>query len=231
MIIAYNSSIPTNSGYSNLSSDSTDFICTNCATVKGQKGKRRYVEQQPYQTTRTITDHESGEVICSTCGMVISDKIQFNSPEGRNFDQGGTIIGNSAESNALRKRPSSTSSLARHDKGLYTVIGERDNDAYGRQLDPLVRHSMHKIRMYDARTQTAFRDRNRRRAFTELYKLKDKIGLSDAIVEKTAYIYRKAEKRGIIRGRTIPSILAASLYIACREMVSSKDSKGDSKSK
>jgi transcription initiation factor TFIIB len=77
---------------------------------------------------------------------------------------------------------------------------------------------MHKIRMYDVRTQTAFRDRNRRRAFTELYKLKDKIGLSDAIVEKTAYIYRKAEKRGIIRGRTIPSILAASLYIACREM-------------
>lgn len=222
MIISYNSSIPTNSGYSNLSSDSTDFICTNCTTVKGQKGKRRYVEQQPYQTTRTITDHESGEVICSTCGMVISDKIQFNSSEGRNFDQGGTIIGNSAESNALRKRPGSTSSLARHDKGLYTVIGERDNDAYGRQLDPLVRHSMHKIRMYDARTQTAFRDRNRRRAFTELYKLKDKIGLSDAIVEKTAYIYRKAEKRGIIRGRTIPSILAASLYIACREMAAPK---------
>ena len=46
------------------------------------------------------------------------------------------------------------------------------------------------------RTQTAFRDRNRRRAFTELYKLKDKIGLSDAIVEKTAYIYREAEKKG-----------------------------------
>ena len=63
-------------------------------------------------------------------------------------------------------------------------------------------------------------DRNRRRAFTELYKLKDKIGLSDAIVEKTAYIYREAEKKGIIRGRTIPSILAASLYIACRGNVS-----------
>jgi transcription initiation factor TFIIB len=218
MITFCNSSIPTNSGHSNLSSDSTDFICTNCITAKGQKGKRRYVGQQSYQTTITITDHESGEVICSTCGMVISDKIQSNGPEWRNFEQGGTIIGNSAESNALRKRTGSTSSLARHDKGLYTVIGERDNDAHGRQLDPLVRHSMHKIRMYDVRTQTAFRDRNRRRAFTELYKLKDKIGLSDAIVEKTAYIYRKAEKRGIIRGRTIPSILAASLYIACREM-------------
>ena len=132
MITSYNSTIPTNDGYSNLSSGSTDFMCTNCAAIKGQKrGKRSYVEQQSYQT-RTITDHESGEVICSTCGMVISDKIQFNDHEWRNFDQGGTIIGDSAESDAPRKRPGSTSSLARHDKGLYTVIGERDNDAYGK---------------------------------------------------------------------------------------------------
>ena len=58
--------------------------------------------------------------------------------------------------------------------------------------------------------------------FSELNKLKNKLGLSDSIVEKTAYIYRKAEKRGIIRGRTIHSLLAASLYIACREMVAPK---------
>ncbi|MGI0045113.1 MAG: transcription initiation factor IIB, partial [Nitrososphaeraceae archaeon] len=186
-----------------------------------QKGKRRYVKPQSYQT-RIITDYESGEIICSTCGMVISDKIQSNGPEWRNFEQGGTIIGSSAESNPPRQRAGSTFSLARHDKGLFTVIGERDKDVYGRQLDPLVRHSMHKIRMYDVRTQLAFRDRNRIRAFSELDKLKNKLGLSDSIVEKTAYIYRKAEKRGIIRGRTIHSILAASLYIACREMVAPK---------
>jgi transcription initiation factor TFIIB len=221
MNIFYDPPIPTDAGYSHLSSDSTDFICANCAMIKGQKGKRRYIEQESYQT-RTITDYESGEIICGTCGMVISDKIQSNGPEWHNFEEGGTIIGISAESNAPRKRPGSTFSLARYDKGLYTVIGERDSDAYGRQLDPLIRHSMHKMRMYDAMSQSAFRDRNRKKAFTELYKLKDKIGLSDAIVEKTAYIYRKAEKRGIIRGRTIPSILAASLYIACREMVAPK---------
>ena len=33
--------------------------------------------------------------------------------------------------------------------------------------------------------------------------------LSDAIVEKTAYIYRKVEGRGLVRGRTIPGMLAA----------------------
>jgi transcription initiation factor TFIIB len=225
MIPLYISSIPSNDEYSNLSSDtsdSTDFTCTNCTTTKGQKGKRGNVEPQSYQTTRTITDYESGEIICNTCGMVISDKIQSSDPEWHNSEHGGIIIQSSPELNAPRNRPGSTFSLARYDKGLYTVIGERDNDAYGKQLDPLVRHSIHKIRMYDARTQSTFKDRNRRRAFIELYKFKNKLALSDAIVEKTAYIYRKAEKRGIIRGRTIPSILAASLYIACREMLAPK---------
>jgi transcription initiation factor TFIIB len=154
--------------------------------------------------------------------MVISDKIQSSGPEWHNSERSGIITRSSTESYAPKNRPGSTFSLARYDKGLYTVIGERDNDAYGRQLDPLIRHSMHKIRMYDARTQSTFKDRNRRRAFIELYKLKNKLALSDAIVEKTAYIYRKAEKRGIIRGRTIPSILAASMYIACREMLAPK---------
>jgi transcription initiation factor TFIIIB Brf1 subunit/transcription initiation factor TFIIB len=47
---------------------------------------------------------------------------------------------------------------------------------------------------------------------------KEKLGLSDTIVEKAAYTYRKVQERGLIRGRTIDSMLAAALYSACREM-------------
>jgi hypothetical protein len=133
MIAFYDSSIPMNGRYSNLASDLTDFICTNCVTINGKKGKRRYLGQHSYQT-RTITDLESGEIICSTCGMVISDKIQSNGPEWRNFEQSGIIIGNRDESNAPRKCPGSTSSLARYDKGLYTVIGEISPLFWTRQL-------------------------------------------------------------------------------------------------
>jgi transcription initiation factor TFIIB len=43
------------------------------------------------------------------------------------------------------------------------------------------------------------------------------MGLPDSIVEKTAYIYRKAQERMLIRGRTVSGILAAAIYIACRE--------------
>jgi transcription initiation factor TFIIB len=61
-------------------------------------------------------------------------------------------------------------------------------------------------------------NRNLYRAFYELNVLKDKLGLSDAIVEKTTYIYRKAEGNGLVRGRTIPGMLTAAIYLACREM-------------
>ena len=50
-------------------------------------------------------------------------------------------------------------------------------------------------------------NRNLYRAFYELNLLKDKLGLSDAIIEKTAYIYRKVEGRGLVRGRTIPAMI------------------------
>lgn len=208
----YSPSIPTENEYSHLISDSSDVICTDCAK-QNKKGKRKGVELQSHP--RTITDYESGEIICSNCGLVISDKIQSNGPERRNFEHSETLFGSGTKT--YRQRTGSPISLANYDKGLYTVIGKTDHDVNGKQLDPLVRYSMHKIRIYDMRTQSTFRDRNRRRAFVELDKLKNKLGLSDAIIEKTAYIYRKAEKRGIIRGRTVPSILAASLHIACRE--------------
>lgn len=185
---------------------SSDSLCRNCATVKKDEAKSRANQ------LKTITDYESGEIICSNCGMVIADNILATGPESRN------VGWSEAEANGHRQHTGSPISLARHDKGLYTVIGEKDSDSHGRQIDPLVRSTMHKIRMHDVRTQLDPHDRNLLKAFIELDKLRGKLSLPDTVVEKTAIIYRKVERRGIIRGRTIHSILAASLYIACREM-------------
>ena len=59
-------------------------------------------------------------------------------------------------------------------------------------------------------------------AFAELDRLKDKLGLSDVIIEKTAYIYRKAYEKRLVKGRSTSSIIAAAIYIACREMEASR---------
>jgi transcription initiation factor TFIIB len=103
--------------------------------------------------------------------------------------------------------------------GLSTVIGRTDRDASGNLLDPAMRARMNRLATWDRRSQLHTpRDRSLKHAFLQLDVIKDKLGLSDSIVEKTAYIYRKAQSRKLTRGRTVSGLLAASVYIACREM-------------
>ena len=54
-------------------------------------------------------------------------------------------------------------------------------------------------------------------AMVELEKIGDKLGVSQAVKERAAYIYRKALERGLLRGRSIAGIAAASLYAAFRD--------------
>ena len=159
-----------------------------------------------------VTDSESGEIICANCGMVMLDNVQESRPEWRTF-------ATTDEPDNSRSRTGMPTSLARHDMGLATMIGSEDKDASGRKIDAAMRFTMNRLRTWDRRSQTdTSTDRNLRQAFSELDRLKDKLGLSDAVIEKTAYIYRKVQERGLIRGRTISAILAAAVFIACREI-------------
>jgi transcription initiation factor TFIIB len=159
----------------------------------------------------TITDPNSGEIICGNCGMVISDKIEDAiHPERRmyTFEDGDKNV-----------RTGAPSSLARHDMGLSTIIGRENKDASGQKIDTGMRSKLERLRTLDFRTRMrTSEDRNFTRAFVQLERLKEKLGLSDTIVEKAAYLYRKVQERGLIRGRTIDSMLAAAVYSACREM-------------
>jgi transcription initiation factor TFIIB len=158
-----------------------------------------------------ITDHESGEIICSNCGMVITDKTQdVATPEWRAY---------TTEEKNEKARTGSPTSLAVHDMGLSTVIGRANRDAGGQILDVSMRSTIERLRTWDSRIQVySSEDRNLRQAFQHLDALKDKLGLSYAIVEKTAYIYRKAYERQLPRGKTIVGVLTAAMYIACRDM-------------
>jgi transcription initiation factor TFIIB len=160
-----------------------------------------------------ITDPKSGEVICSKCGMVVSDKIQETRQESRRF------FNTTEKSKERVRRTGMPTSLARSDMGLSTVIGKTDKDASGSKIEPSMRSTMHRLRTWDFRTQVyTSTDRNLRFAFNELHTLKDKLGLPDAIIEKTAYIYRKSQERGLTRGRSVSALLAAAIYIVCRQM-------------
>jgi transcription initiation factor TFIIB len=76
---------------------------------------------------------------------------------------------------------------------------------------------MRRLRKWQIRSRVHYSiDRNLVQAMTEIDMLADKLHLTPANKEEAAVIYRKALEKGLVRGRSISSIAAASLYAACR---------------
>jgi len=155
-----------------------------------------------------VIDSSKGEMVCGFCGFVVKERIEETGPEWRAF---------SKEEKNDRSRVGIPSSLAMHDMGLATVIGSENRDASGKNLAGSVRTAIERLRTWDGRSQVHEPvDRNLRQAFSELDRLTDKLNLSDVVTERTAYIYRKALEKGLVRGRSIGGLIAASTYAACR---------------
>ena len=159
----------------------------------------------------TVTDFESGEVICSNCGIVILDRIEDYTHEERRAY--------SIEEVDNRSRIGAPSSLAVHDRGLCTIVGKANIDANGKIFDTANLARIEKLRRLNSWINVSkSSEKSLRRAFQKLDTLKDKLSLSDSIVEKSAYIFRKIQERHLVRGRTIDGMLSAAVYTACREM-------------
>jgi transcription initiation factor TFIIB len=156
--------------------------------------------------SKTITDVESGEIICNRCGMVIVRDLEDTQKVWYNV-----------ESYSNDTRNGNPSSLTLYDQGLTTTIGNTNRDASGNVINSMMMTRLNKMKFQDKRSQINKSARNLGRAFRQLDSLKDKLGLSNAVIEKTAYIYRKVQEAGLVRGRKVNTVLGASLYIACRE--------------
>mgnify|MGYP003337131310 FL=1 len=167
-----------------------------------------------------VNDEEHGEIICARCGHVIQDKIEEVGAEWRSF-----------ENQPDRGRTGDGTYLSKHDMGLATIISRSNKDVTGKPLSSGMKNTIERLRMWDNRSQAyTAGDRNLRQAFSHLLSLKEKLVLTDAVIEKTAYIYRKAHERRLTRGRQISAFLCATLYAACRETETPRTLKEISKS-
>ncbi len=156
-----------------------------------------------------LTDEDTGEQFCAKCGFVISEKLQASGPEWRSFQRDG---------GSDPARTGAPSSLTIHDMGLSTVINPQNRDATGKPLTASMKSTIERLRTWDNRSQVHEPvDRNLRQALSELNKLKDKVAISANVLEKAAYLYRKALEKKLVRGRSISAMIAASLYAACRD--------------
>ena len=168
-----------------------DTVCGRC----GKKG--------------IVTDSVTGERYCGKCGYVVSDTVQDSGPEWRAFAKGGSTD---------PTRTGAPTSLAMHDRGLATIINPINHDSSGKPLTSTMKNTVERLRTWDSRSKVnVSADKNLRQALNELSRLKDKLSLSSSIVEKAAYLYRKALEKGLVKGRSISTMIAASLYAACRD--------------
>ena len=155
-----------------------------------------------------IHDEDSGEIICGSCGLVITESIINKGPEWRAFTQ---------SEKESRSRVGVPISFSVHDKGLTTMIGRVGRDAFGRKIPLKTKLQMLRLRKWQIRSRVhSSIDRNLAQAMAELDRLTDKLHIPPPIKEKAAIIYRKALEKGLVRGRSISAIAAASLYAACR---------------
>jgi len=162
----------------------------------------------PHSNNVMITDLETGEIICQNCGVVLQEKI----PLGRKLD-------NIFTNNEYASYAGNRSTLRIYDMGLATIIGTSNYDSTGKPLDYKTKPFMKRMRLWDVRSKCKnTSERNLRTALFEMEKLKQKLSLSNPIMERSAYLYRKASRAKLIRGRSVKGIVGACVYTACREM-------------
>ncbi len=174
------------------------------------KINQRLVDKCPECASKNLVhDYDSGETICGDCGLVLYEQMMDKGPEWRAFTQ---------EEKASRSRVGMPTSYSIHDKGLSTAISQVDRDAFGRKLPLSTRLQMWRLRKWQIRSRVhSSVDRNLAQAMAELERLSSKVSISAPIKEKAAVAYRKALDKGLVRGRSINAIAAASLYAACRK--------------
>ena len=154
-----------------------------------------------------ITDENRGEIICGPCGQVLTEGITRSDSRPTHSLDG--FLRNS--------QTGPKSSLTIYDKGLNTNIGARNVDFTGKKISSKTISRFKSMRVWDSRSKSKTSGRNLISAFVLLDGVKQKLGLSSAITEHIAFIYRKASSMGLIRGRGTAEIMAASVYAACRE--------------
>ena len=158
-------------------------------------------------STELVSDLQNGEMICSSCGLVVDENIIDMGPEWRAFTM-------SEKDN--RTRTGLGMSYTLYDKGLSTVF-KGDRDANGNRLNDQTKRRMDRLRRFDNRSKfdETWR-RNLSIAMAELDRMSVKLAIPNNVKEHAALIYRKALKKDLIRGRSIDAFVAASIYAACR---------------
>ncbi len=148
-------------------------------------------------------NRDKGEVICKDCGLVVEDKMVEFGQEWREFESGDA---------AKLRRTGAPMTYTQYDQGLGTEVGQKA-DLF--KLGGKDRSKFFRLRKWQYRISTAI-ERNLKLALAELKRVSSYLKLPKSVEEEAARIYTLAVQRGLVRGRSMESVVAGALYAACR---------------
>lgn len=150
-------------------------------------------------------DENRGEIICSKCGLVLQESMIDSTQEWRAFDE---------EQRSKRARTGAPLTFTKHDKGITTEIGKGPGELF--KVPARKRAQYYRLRKWQKRLVES-KNRNLSFALSELQRLVSYLGLPKNVHEEVAKTYERAVDKGLVRGRSMESVVAALLYAICRE--------------
>lgn len=146
-------------------------------------------------STNLVWDEHRGEVICRDCGVVVEISNYDYSQEKRAFtaDEFENRIHNGAPISAL-------SDIS------WTTVIKLSNPRTSRQLKRAVRWQ----------TRLTWEKRNLLMAVTDIKRICTNLALPRVVAETAAVIYKKVQKKNMMRGRSIKGFVGACIYAACK---------------
>src|SRR3989339_1061863 len=149
----------------------------------------------------TYDDHR-GEIVCNECGLIVEEKmVDSGQDAGGQFDKGDK-----------KGRGGAPISMQKFDKGLTTNVGEI-SDIY--RLDAGSTRKFLRLKKWQERVSTSI-ERNLRLAMSELRRVASYLNLPEVVKDEASRIYQFVLQRGLVRGRSMESVIAACIYAACR---------------
>ncbi|KAK4392472.1 Transcription initiation factor IIB-2 [Sesamum angolense] len=149
------------------------------------------------RNTEVVFDHAAGDTVCSECGLVLEARSIDETSEWRTFaDDSGDHDPN---------RVGGPVNPLLGDAALSTVISRAANGSNGDA-------SM-------ARLQNRGGDPDRAivLAFKTISNMADRLSLVTTIKDRASEIYKRLEDQKCTRGRNLEALVAACIYIACRQ--------------
>ena len=162
-----------------------------------------YIKRCPECNSIHLThDDQKGELICNDCGLLIEEKmVDTGQDAGGQFDK-----------SEKKGRGGAPLSIQKFDKGLTTNVGEI-SDIY--KLESSQTRKFLRLKKWQERVSTSI-ERNLRLAMAELRRVASYLSLPSVVRDESARVYNFVLQRGLVRGRSMESVIAACIYAACR---------------